>query len=243
MSDYRARIYEYYVHARQLSLAPTDINGLKPRAPYLKKLIRDHFPPNRNAAILDLGCGHGALIYFAQQAGYQSIVGVDRSPEQVAEAKRLGIKGVREDDLMETLKSLPDASQDAVITFDVVEHFRKEELLLFVDEVKRVLKTDRKWIAHLPNGESPFFGRTHYGDFTHEQTFTRVSISQLLMASGFKRVQCFEDTPIPHGVKSAVRWILWKLIRGGLRLYLAAETGSGEYECIFSQNFLTVAVK
>lgn len=243
MSDYRARIYEYYVHARQRSLAPADINGLKPQAPYLKKLIRDHFPPNRDAAILDLGCGHGALLYFAQQAGYKSIVGVDRSPEQVAEAKRLGIEGVREDDLMETLKSLPDASQDAVISFDVIEHFRKEELSLFIDEVKRVLKPDARWIIHTPNGEAPFGSRMFFWDFTHELAFTKQSISQLLLASGFKRVQCFEDTPIPHGVKSAVRWILWKLIRGGLRLYLAVETGSGERECVFSQNFLTVAVK
>ncbi len=41
MSDYRNRIYQSYVHDRQVSLAPQTINGLRPRAPSLNKLIRD----------------------------------------------------------------------------------------------------------------------------------------------------------------------------------------------------------
>jgi len=57
------------------------------------------------------------------------------------------------------------------------------------------------------------------------------------------KVICREDTPVPHGIKSAVRWILWKMIRSGLRFYIAAETGAAEGECIFSQNFLVIAVK
>jgi len=54
---------------------------------------------DRSARILDLGCGHGAFIYFLREAGYTDVVGVDKSPEQVAEAKRLGIDGVHEADL------------------------------------------------------------------------------------------------------------------------------------------------
>ncbi len=243
MPDYRNRIYQSYVHARQVSLAPPTIDGLRPRAPYFNKLIRDHFPSDRNASILDLGCGHGALVHFARQAGYHKTTGVDLSPQQVAEAQHLGIKGVSEGNLMQTLKNLADCSQDMVITFDVIEHFTKNELIPFVDEVYRVLRKGGKWIIHTPNGESPFFGRIRYGDFTHEQAFTRTSITQLLKSSRFSLITCYEDTPIPHGLKSAVRWLLWKAIRGVLRLYLAAETGAGEKTCIFSQNFLTVASK
>ncbi len=243
MTDYRNRIYQSYVHARQVSLAPPTIDGLRPRAPYFNKLIRDHFPSARNASILDLGCGHGALVHFARKAGYHNTTGVDRSPQQVAEAKRLGIDGVSEGDLMQTLQRLADGSQDMVITFDVIEHFTKNELIPFVDEVYQVLRKGGKWIIHTANGESPFFGRIRYGDFTHEQSFTRTSITQLLKSSGFSLITCYEDTPILHGLKSAIRWLLWKVIRGGLRLYLAAETGAGEKACIFSQNFLTVASK
>ncbi len=142
---------------------------------------------------------------------------------------------------METLRTLPSASQDVIIAFDVIEHFTKEELLPFVDEVHRVLRSGGRWIIHTPNGESPFVGRVRYGDLTHEMAFTRISISQLLKSSGSSEIVCQEDTPVPHGLKSAVRWILWKIIRSGLRFYVAAETG--ERDSIFSQNFLTVAVK
>ena len=119
----------------------------------------------------------------------------------------------------------------------------KDELLIFVDQTRRVLRAGGKWIIHAPNGESPFCGRIRYGDFTHEQAFTRTSIIQLMKSSGFSQVACYEDTPIPHGLKSAVRWFLWKCIRGILRIFLAVETGAGEQECIFTQNFLTVAIK
>jgi 2-polyprenyl-3-methyl-5-hydroxy-6-metoxy-1,4-benzoquinol methylase len=241
--DYRSRIYQRYVRAWSRSLAPESVEELSPRTPYTRKVIREHFPMDRSARILDLGCGHGAFIYFLREAGYTNVVGVDKSPEQVAEAKRLGIDGVHEADLWETLQQSADASYDVVITFDVIEHFNKEELLPLVDGVQRILRSGGRWVIHTPNGDSPFAGRIRYGDFTHEMAFTRTSISQVLLSSGFVKVVCREDKPVPHGIKSAVRWILWKMIRSGLRFYMAAETGAAESECIFSQNFLVIAVK
>jgi len=241
--DYRTRIYEHYVNARQSSLAPATLDGLGPRLPFFFKIIRDHFSINKDIKILDLGCGHGAFVYACQLAGYSNIVGVDCSIEQVEEANKLGIKGILKGDLMDALRSFPDESQDVVIAFDVIEHFTKQELLPFIDEVFRVLREDGKWIIHVPNGEALFGSRIRYSDMTHEIAFTRISLIQLLKSSRFENVICQEDAPIPHGIKSGVRWIFWKLIRGMLRFYLAVETGSGERECIFSQNVLCVATK
>jgi SAM-dependent methyltransferase len=243
MFEYRRRIYEFYVHGRQQSLAPESIDGFRPRAPFLKKLIRDHFPLQKDAIVVDLGCGHGALVHFSRLAGYPNVTGVDRSPQQVAEALRLGIQGIREGDLMDTLRSFPNGSLDVVVAFDVIEHFTKDEVFGFADEVYRVLRKSGKWIIHAPNGESPFVGRIRYGDFTHELAFTRESIAQLLKSSRFSEVICCEDTPVPHGIKSLMRWGLWKIIRGILRIYLAVETGVIKDEFILTQNFLTVAVK
>ena len=242
MSKYRERIYQHYVNARHSPLTPASISGLTSRAPYLNKIIREHFPSDRSARIIDLGCGHGAVIHFAQTAGYQNVMGVDRSPEQVEEAQRLGIAGITEGDLSESLESRSDESVDLIVAFDVIEHFTKDELVLFVDEINRVLRKGGKWIIHTPNGESPFAGRMRFWDFTHEQAFTRYSLAQLLVASGFSFVTCYENTPIPQGIKSTVRWILWKIFRGMLRVFIAAETGLLD-DCIFSQNLLAVAVK
>lgn len=236
----RNRIYGSYVRARDRALAPCTVDGLAARRPYLRRLIRRHFPPRRDAKILDVGCGHGALVYFARQMGYRHVVGFDRSPEQVAEAHRLGIEGIHAGDLFDEVRRLPDASQDVVIAFDVIEHFTKTELVTFMDEARRVVTPEGRLILHVPNAESPFFGRVRYGDLTHEQAFTRVSIAQLVRSSGFRECAVYEDTPVIHGVASTVRAALWLAIRSLLELYLLAETGSAR-GVVLSQNFLVVA--
>ena len=243
MLDYRDRIYKYYVSGRPESLAPENIQGLKTRESRLKQLIYNYLPSNHEAKILDLGCGHGALIYFARKIGYLNIVGVDYSGEQVEAAKKLGIEGIQQGDLMEHLYLVTNDSLDVVITYDVIEHFKKEELLPFVDEVFRVLKSGGHWIIHTPNGEAIFGSRMLYSDFTHELAFTRTSITQLLKSSSFQKVMCFEDEPFIYGIKSAIRWFLWKIIRLILKFYLIIETGGADKGCIFSQNFVTVALK
>ncbi len=239
----RERIYQRYATARHETLAPDHASELAARGPYLRALIRDHFPRDRSATIIDLGCGHGALLHFARAAGYRNITGVDRSPEQVAAAARLGIDGVEQGDLLEALLRRPAASVHVVVVFDVIEHLTRDELLDLVDAAHRSLATGGRLIIHAPNAESPFFGRIRYGDLTHEQAFTRTSMGQLLFASGFRDVRCYEDAPVVHGLKSAVRRGVWTLIRAGLRLYLAAETGRWREPAVFSQNFLTVAIK
>src|SRR5262245_53128418 len=241
--DYRARLYAHYVQKRGRVLAPATPDGFRPCAPYLMRVIRRHFPADRSARVLEIGCGHGTLLYFARRAGYPQLRGVDTSPEQVAAAKRLGIAGVEQGDLLQALRATASDSYDTVVAFDVLEHFTKQELLDVVDEVHRVLTAGGRWIIHTPNGESPFVGSVRYGDFTHELAFTRESMAQLLLASGFAEVRCFEDTPAVHGAPSALRWVVWKGLRALMRLYLAAETGDPGGASIFTRNFLTVAVK
>ena len=81
--NYRDRIYPNYIKARNLPLAPDSLEGLLPCSSYLRNLFRKHFPADRSVEVLDLGCGHGALIHFARRAGYTNTRGVDGSPEQV----------------------------------------------------------------------------------------------------------------------------------------------------------------
>jgi 2-polyprenyl-3-methyl-5-hydroxy-6-metoxy-1,4-benzoquinol methylase len=241
--NYRTRIYRTYLSAQKKPQEPPSIKVFNPRRPYLKKLVRKHFPNDRNASILDLGCGHGTLIYCSIQEGYRNVRGVDRSQEQVWIAKSLRIKGIEHCDAMETLANEPVKAVDCIVAFDLIEHFKRNELFLFIDEIRRVLKPGGRLIIHTPNGESPFGMRIRYGDLTHELAFTQSSLSQLLLSSGFSKVDCYEDQPIPHGVKSTIRWFLWKVIRSLLFSYIIVETGDIDRDAIFSQNFLAVAYK
>ncbi|NUO08514.1 MAG: class I SAM-dependent methyltransferase [Candidatus Brocadia sp.] len=241
---YREKIYKYYSSNRIGKLAPDTVTGFKPREPYLRKIIKEHFPADKHAKILEIGCGHGAFQYYITQSGYLNSIGIDRSEEQIKEAYRLGIRNVVYADLVSYIKAVKNNSVDLLIAFDVIEHFSKDELSDLVDDFYRVLKTGGKIISHQPNGESPFGNFVKTGDFTHEIAFTRQSIAQLFLSSSFKEVTSYEDKPIPHGLKSLMRFVLWEyFVRNFYRLLIGIETGDCDRNAIFSQNFLTVAYK
>jgi SAM-dependent methyltransferase len=242
-ADYRARLLARYVSTHSSVGDAAAQEGLERRRAYLDALVQRHFPADRSAAVLDLGCGHGAILWAARRAGYTNLTGIDASPEQVAAAKRLGIEGVRQQDLHEGLASLPPASLDVVILFDLFHYFDRPEQIAIIDAVHRVLKPGGRWILHVPNGEALFAARMRYWDYLASGAFTHASIAQVLLASGFREVKSYEDQPIPHGIKSWGRLVLWKAIRGVSRLVLAAETGDTGRDAIFSQCLLAVAIK
>jgi 2-polyprenyl-3-methyl-5-hydroxy-6-metoxy-1,4-benzoquinol methylase len=242
--NYRNRIYQSYSTKRVNKLAPDTVAGFKPREPYLKKIIKEHFPKDKNASILELGCGHGAFQYYITKSGYANSIGIDRSEEQIQEAYRLGIKNVILANLVNHINSVKNNSLDLLIVFDVIEHFTKNELSDLINEFYRVLNQGGKIICHTTNAESPFGFHSREGDFTHEIAFTRESIAQLFLSYGFREVNSFEDKPIPHGMKSWGRYVLWEyFVRNVYRFFTIVETGGCERTAIFSRNFLTVVVK
>jgi len=239
-SPVRGRLYGRY---RSNQTFPDPDDERRQRAPYLRRLISRHFPPDLNARILDLGCGSGTLLYFAREAGYRAVAGVDNSIEQIELAERLGFEDVKQADVFSFLASAGSESYEVITAFDIIEHLTKSELLQLADEVYRTLTPGGRWIIHAPNAEGFMGSRLRYADLTHEQAFTPASIDQLARAAGFKSSQCFEDAPIAHGLKSSARWLIWKAGRGLLRLFFMAETGDTGRNAVFSQNLLAVAQK
>ncbi len=240
---FRDRIYGGYVTSTPDIEKITDCVDFNSRGVTMRYLINNFFPKNKNSKILEIGCGHGTLIYFAKMMGYENIEGIDSSAQQVTLAKSLGITGVREGDLMCELRALDLEVLDTVVAFDVIEHFTKDELIDLVDGVHKVLKPNGSWIIHAPNARSPFFGVIQYGDFTHEQAFTEASLTQLLKNSGFREIHFVECGPIIYGVKSFLRVIVWRLTRMLLSIVNAAETGSLERNTIWTRNFYAIAIK
>jgi len=240
--SYRKSIYDFYEKSQGMAV-PISLQDIEFKSSRLRKLIKDSFPASREARILELGCGQGALIHFARQEGYKNIEGIDVSPGQVAVAHKLGIEGVRQGDALKELMEQKDGSLDAVITYDFLEHFTKDEVWTIASNVVRVLAPGGRWIIHVPNSESPFGGTIAYGDYTHESVFNRHSLNQLIRTAGFSTCEFSEDQPLIHGPVSASRFILWKLVRLVLRFVLAVETGDLGRDRILSQNINAVAKK
>jgi SAM-dependent methyltransferase len=242
-TSYRSRFYARYAELKQRTDITQVRRDLAFTKPYLARVVSKFFPGDRRCSIVDLGCGSGALLLFLQEAGYSNTIGVETSPDQVEFARQLGVHAVMPGNLVSFLRDSASDIFDVVVAFDVIEHFRKDEVLEIMDHAYRVLRPGGKLIVHVPNAEGIFGSRIFWSDFTHEMAFTREGLRQLTSACGFRSVEFSEDVPVVHGVKSLIRRVLWTGLRSIFRLVYLAETGDSGTGLILTQNFLAVANK
>lgn len=234
----RDTFYESY--ATTHAGAPSD--AAKPHGrinPVFGRDVLRHLPEDRTGAIIDLGCGQGALVAAMQAVGYVNAGGVDVSPEQVKFAAERGVPNIEQGDVLQTLSSSP-GSFSAVTATDFFEHLTRAELLDLMPRIRTALRPGGVLVARVPNAVSPFGGNYRHGDFTHESWFTARSVRQLMAVTGFSTVESFPTEPVAHGAVSAVRWAIWRLYSGFFKLGLAAETGVLRGN-IVTQNLVFVA--
>jgi SAM-dependent methyltransferase len=240
--NYRARLYNAYA-TQQVQVTPERLPAaLNSGVPYFRRLLK-WLPSNKDARILDLGCGYGSLLHFLRSRGYSNLGGVDVSPEQVALAHQAGLSFVRCGDIRDALLGAPEHSVQCVIAFDVFEHLTRDELLEMGDLIYRVLAPGGRLIVHVPNAAGLFSGVIRYGDLTHESAFTPRSLTQLGNACGLRMVAVREDTPVAHGVVSGARYALWKVATFPLRILFLSESPIGFDKIVLSQNMLAVFEK
>lgn len=227
--EYRRRLYAHYVSTHLAPLRDMPIGVLKEQIEKQRAIYHFYFgcflPRDKSARVLDIGCGHGAFLHFLQREGYNDVAGVDVSPEQIEIARRLAVPNVQCADTMGFLREHLDEF-DCITALDVVEHFQKEEVLPLFDAIYEALRSGGTFIMQSPNADGPFGGRYRYSDFTHELSFTKRSITQILSVAGFIDIKVVPTGPVAHGFISAGRWFLWRLISALLMLYLGVETGS-----------------
>lgn len=181
-------------------------------------------PPGQSIAIVDIGCGQGTTVQTLHALGYANASGVDISSEQVDLARRAGIPNVHCSDFFSFLEEHAGVF-DVVLATDVLEHCTKTEVLDLFDAVRKALRPGGVFVARVPNAGSPFVGRIQFGDFTHETSFTVGSLAQISKVTGFSTTSFLDPGPVPHGVRSAIRLALWKVISCALKVILIAETG------------------
>mgnify|MGYP001616517494 FL=1 len=238
---YREKLYSTYVSTHTAHLyGVTTIEGIRKQFPVWKGYYGRFLIKDTATRILDIGCGNGGFVYWLQQIGYMNASGIDIGSEQIEVAKKLGIENVERADIIGYLVGKENL-YDIVFARDILEHLTKDEIFEVLETVFNALKVDGLLIVQAPNGESLFSGRLRYGDFTHEMVFTRSSLNQILRVAGFEDTRFYATGPVPKGLKSIVRYILWKGIETILRLYMVVETGS--FSGIFTQNIIAVSRK
>lgn len=241
MTNWKDRLYANYISTGQAASHLNSNKYLKTGDyPRYRYIVNSFMPSDRNIKIVDLGCGHGALVYYLQSTGYNSVQGVDFSLEQVQLAHQLGVKNVTLSPIDEFLQG-KEHEFDLVFMLDVLEHLERPELFTYLDLVYAALKPEGKAVFRVPNGEGLFGMRIRYGDLTHELCFTQRSAKQMLRATGFNKIKVYETSPVTYGIKNRMRTLLWNILTIYPRLLLMVETGTTHH--VLSQNMWVVAQK
>ncbi len=238
--DYRTRIYERYASRFQSAPEVFDREAARRWGRAYRHYLRGWLPPSRDARILDVACGGGKLLQFFIDAGFQDVHGVDISPEQVALARQV-TPNVAQANVLDFLADHPGRFE-LIAGLDIVEHFRKDEVLIFLDRCFAALKPGGRLVLQTPNAESPWGTHHRYNDLTHELGFNPNALTRLLALVGFSAAEAREMGPVPWGYSTAstLRWIGWQLIRAGLKAWNLAETGDSG-SGVFTRVFLVSA--
>jgi len=160
---------------------------------------------NKDSCILDVGCGVGYLEHYLINNGFTNIYAIDISKEQIEMAKQCLTKNkihyeekikFKNENIFEHFKH-EDLSYDIITLIDVLEHLKKYEALELMEIAHNALNEKGTLLIRVPNMEHPFNSSyKRYEDFTHEIGFTRSSLKQCLLATGFTENKVkFEKNP------------------------------------------------
>ena len=168
---------------------------------WMKLNIVKYFP-KPNSFCLEIGPGQGELLLLWQELGYKNFRSIDISKDVCLHVHKLGFEcELVEDDsiFLEKHKN----SYDLIVMNDVLEHVPREKVVGLMKSIFSSLKPGGKVIIKVPNAQSPHFSVGRYGDLTHEQSFTELSLTQLFIASGFNEYNYFaEKVPFKLNIKS-----------------------------------------
>ena len=166
-----------------------------------EQLLREAGLGGRSLSILDFGFGAGAFMDWAKAAGH-AVSGLEILPERIAAAAARGHSVFPAD---QADGQLGDGAFDAIIALDVLEHLDRAGFSALMALARRTLKPDGVLVARFPNGDSPVYGRYHYGDLTHGRPLSSEAVRQLCQTEEMRLVKAFNPRSIPPGLGRALK--------------------------------------
>lgn len=205
----------------------------------LRPLVGAFLPPDKNARILDLGCGYGAFLLMLRAEGYTNLRGVDLSPEQVQLANELGASMVEQGTLESALGEERDLS--LVTMFDVIEHLTRGEAITALQTIHSVLCDGGMLVMRTPNIDAKLGSVLSFGDLTHEMHLNKYSALELFASLQFRSVEILEVPPIGGGLSTRVVRALCSPFQRISSALLHVSQGISRSATISTPNMLIVA--
>jgi len=154
-------------------------NTLFTPAPHEQRLYRAEFRdiPLHGKRLLDIGFGSGALLGWARQQG-AAIAGIELQTELREAAQAAGIE------TFDGIEAVPDQSFDIITAFDVLEHIPREQLVGFLQQVRRIAAPEARVLFRVPNCQSAVGLLNQFGDATHVSMLSGPVVEQVCIQAG-----------------------------------------------------------
>ncbi|MCL2144996.1 MAG: class I SAM-dependent methyltransferase [Endomicrobia bacterium] len=172
----------------------------------LNNYLKQELPENKDAKILDIGCGFGQFLSKITKLGYANAYGIDVDGSAVDFCKKNNLKVSLIDDLKKFIAESKE-KYDFIIMSHVIEHLKKDEIIPILTAINiNLLSENGKIIITTPNAQAVTGAYWHYEDFTHNLMFTSGSLYYVLYMAGFKNIS-FPDKYAVSDVKLPLKII------------------------------------
>lgn len=227
--------FEHYKRVNDLS----DRGRRSHWKPFEKTLGR-YLPRNKDAVIVDVGCGAGILLEWLHSQGYRNASGLDPDPGQIAFCQQLGVPAVQVDDSAGWLDQT--SGIDIVICKDILEHIPEDQVRAILVAARKSLKPGGTLYISVPNALSSLASFWLYNDGTHLRSYTERVLGLELARAGFEVVVVGDDDNWAiSSLSGIVRLILRTCFRLVRRLEVVGELGAGGLRVPLGLNLVMVA--
>lgn len=149
---------------------------------WLKRELSD-----KNASILDFGCGYGQVLSALHAEGYSNICGADIEESAISFCTKNSLN-VRMLDVTNTGNPF-EKKFDVIILSHVIEHVEKNLIIDVLNKIRNnFLKEGGQLLIAVPNAQSNTGCYWAYEDWTHTTLFTSGSIYYVLKSAGFEQI-------------------------------------------------------
>ncbi len=184
------------------------------KAKHLRQFDRDFLrasDANPTMRVCEIGCGTGIFLRYLIQRGFSHIFAVDSDTGLAPALSDVTKVDIHLTDAATLLPTLPPASFDRIVLFDVAEHIPLAALCGLMKEIKRLLAPGGRAVMRVPNCSSPWGMKCFFGSFDHVTAFTPERIEELAATTGFRVVRQFgSDTGT--GLRKIAQTLLHKAL-------------------------------
>jgi 2-polyprenyl-3-methyl-5-hydroxy-6-metoxy-1,4-benzoquinol methylase len=227
--------FEHYKRVNDLSEG-----GRRSHWKPFEKILGPFLPQQKEAVIVDVGCGAGILLEWLQSKGYSHVSGIDPDQGQIAFCKQLEVQAEHVADSAGWLET--KSGIDLLICKDILEHIPEEQVRAILAAAKQSLKPEGKLYISVPNALASLAPFWLYNDGTHLRSYTESVLGLELARAGFDVVAVGDDDNwAVGGIAGIFRLALRTVFRLVRRLEVVGEFGGDGLRVPLGLNLVMVA--